>query len=459
MKKLAIFLSSALVLTACGGGSNNQTVSPIGSPNDQIDCNDQTQVNQSWYDFLTNNYLWPDELKSDINPADYSSTAAFLNAFRSDNDEYSFVLPTEQWQARTQGNVFGYGMSLDYSEANDYIRVIFVFKDSGAELGGLARGSRITEIGDNSASDIISWAKSGDARFNQVFGPDTEGHQINIKWLSPNDTEHTASITKGSINANTVMATTSIDTNIGKVGYLSFQHGFNQPSAKELDVAFTTLRQANVSELILDLRYNGGGRVDISGRLAAYIAGQQTKDQVYLNYIYNNTVQQSIIGEYGQDALVRRFDDASLFDPELGASNFATIYNNALNLNRVVILTSAATCSASELVINGLAPYIDVVTIGSTTCGKPAGMVPTPMCDETMVALNFQTTNADNFGDYFQGIAPNCTVSDETVKDDWASLNDTAYATAISYLEQGSCPVTAASQGYRPLQSTQGLAY
>src|SRR5690606_14565545 len=134
----------------------------------------------------------------------------------------------------------------------------------------------------------------------------------------------------------------------------------------------------------------------------------------------------------------------------------------ALNLDRVMVLTTASSCSSSELVINSLAPFIEVVQIGAPTCGKPVGQQPALLGDYVLFAINFQTVNSLDQGDYFDGLSPHCAVAD-MIKGDWGVASDPLYAEAINFIANGSCstvgvaamaastPIAVKAEAKRPL--------
>ncbi|WP_111978838.1 S41 family peptidase [Algibacillus agarilyticus] len=436
-------------LASCGGSNSNAV---IDDP--QIDGNQclQPDRNQAWFEFLQKNYLWNEDLPATIDANAYASTSALLADLKSPQDRFSFVIDTAQWNNISSGFAFGYGMRLDLNESDDYVRIVYVFKNSGAANAGLTRGSRLTEINGVSAAQLKQWAISGDSRYSETLGPDIQGYQIPITWLTPDDTEQTGTLVKGTLSTNTVMANQVLTTNVGKTGYLSFQSGFIEPSGAELDTAFALFTEQGVDELVLDLRYNSGGRVDVAARLVAYIAGDESHDKTFVNYVYNDIVTNQIIADGSAEHLTFKLN-SSLDQGNLpNAIPYTQMRNNALNLNRVVVLTTAETCSASELVINSLKPFVDVHTIGSATCGKPVGMIPADLCGETMLSINFSTTNANGEADYFNGITPTCQVNNQTVKGDWGE-NDVNLNAAINYLETGTCPVSAASEPQRISQN------
>jgi hypothetical protein len=183
-----------------------------------------------------------------------------------------------------------------------------------------------------------------------------------------------------------------------------------------LATAFNNFRAAGARDVILDLRYNGGGRISTATLLASLVAGSAYNGQVFTNLIFNAK-------NAAQNTSYKLASQTTGFD-------------------RVVVLTGARTCSASELVVNGLKPYVQVVTVGGQTCGKPFGFVPVTSCSSTFSAVNFESFNANGEGSYYNGIAATCPATDDFN----GQLGDPAEAltaVASSYLQNGLCPAVA----------------
>lgn len=224
------------------------------------------------------------------------------------------------------------------------------------------------------------------------------------------------SLTKSVLSENPVHLQTVITEGAHQIGYLMY-NGFYPNYEAELNNAFAAFQSQGITELVLDLRYNGGGSIQTATRLASMITGQ-FPNQVFAKEQWNAKVE----------------DFYSANTPANLYNLFATTINtnaaiNSLNLNKVYILTSAATASASELVINGLEPYINVVQIGDVTVGKNVGSItlydsPTFAKKEVsakhryaMQPLVLKIVNKAGFGDYINGLQP-----DELLKENLGNL-------------------------------------
>jgi hypothetical protein len=257
---------------------------------------------------------------------------------------------------------------------------------------------------------------------------------------------------------------TTITTSSGPVGYMLFNdHIATAESA--LISAVNTLKAANITDLVLDIRYNGGGYVDIASELAFMIAGNaptagKTFEQIVFNAKHPST------DPFTGDALAPiPFHTVTQGFSVAGGSSLPT-----LNLSRVFVLTGAGTCSASESIINSLRGVgVQVIQVGSTTCGKPYGFFPQDNCGTTYFSIEFKGVNAVGFGEYSDGFSPSNTLGAAgtlvpgcSVADDFSHAlgdpNEARFAAALGYRTGSSCP--APPSGFAPssLKSSVQLA-
>lgn len=223
-------------------------------------------------------------------------------------------------------------------------------------------------------------------------------------------------LTKTPFSENPVHLVQTYTIDGHKIGYLAY-HAFYGMYDAELNNAFTQLMSENITDLVLDLRYNSGGLISSATRLASMITGQFT-GEIFAKEQWNNKLE----GYYqaiAPESLINTFTDK--------LQNGTTI--SSLRLNRLYILTSATTASASELLINGLKPYIHIIQIGDVTLGKNVGSVTlydsynfgsrdkNPKHRYAMQPIVLKTVNKDGFGDYGQGLYP-----DILMKEDYGNL-------------------------------------
>lgn len=310
---------------------------------------------------------------------------------------------------------------------NNGVEFGLYYKNSGNEVVGVVR--YILPNSDASTKDIqrgdIFYAVDGEVLYQNRSNPqDNNLDKLSALSYTLNLADYDAgnftpnglsvSLNKTVLSENPVYISSVIESGSHKIGYLMY-NGFYPNYESVLNDAFGNLKSQNITELVLDLRYNGGGSVETATRLASMITGQFT-GQVFAKEQWNAKVEEY----YNANNPARLYD---LFTNRINTNSAI----NSLNLNKVYILTSAATASASELVINGLEPYIDVVQIGDVTVGKNVGSVtlydsPTFSKKDVnakhryaMQPLVLKIVNKTGFGDYVNGLIPDGAVLKENL--------------------------------------------
>lgn len=362
-------------------------------------------------------YYWYQHLPAGVNPASYNSPEQYLEAvrYRPIDNTYSFITTAAASDAFYSDSQFiGYGFG-NQTTATE-IRVLQVYDDSPASEAGLLRGDRIVTVNGQSVAQLVANGTIGSA-----FGLTEVGVVSTIEWETQSGERRTARMVKRLVTIPTVSLTRVVDVDGRRVGYFMFRN-FVQPSFAALDDAFAALKAAGATELVLDLRYNGGGQIDVAVHLASLIGGSRTSGQVMLNYVHN-------------DKLAPIRDRITRFNNP----------TSALSLNRVFVLTTRASASASELVINSLRPFMPVTVIGDTTFGKPVGQYGLRFCEKILYPVAFSIKNANNQGDFFDGIPADCEASDDYTH----QLGDTAeasFAEAIHFIRTGTCSARATTE-------------
>ncbi|WP_198679567.1 S41 family peptidase [Aliidiomarina minuta] len=389
-----------------------------------------SQQNRLLISELERDYLWNNELPSNINPDDYAGIRELLSAVTPDQDTFSFIMSRQEYEdIYINASFVGLGFGSLYNTDENVVQVRYVYDDSPADNVGLTRGSRLTQIGERSTEEWFQLVEAGQASWDDAFGPSQEGFELYLEWERVDGTPDDAYLLKQEVDTNTIMAVERFQVADKDIGYFVFDSFINRAAA-DINSAFDQMM--GVDELVIDLRYNSGGLIRIANQIASQTSWQQVENETFVTYQFNDNYQ----------------DESTLFN--LGAGI------ETLDLDRVVVLTTGASCSASELIVNGLRPFVDVFTVGTTTCGKPVGQYPTEICDDVLFAVNFQSVNADGFGDYFGGLAPTCPATD-TVTTDWGDPADPLLAEAFHYLENGQCSATAEQQGQETLLMQRSL--
>jgi carboxyl-terminal processing protease len=416
-------------------------------------------------------YLWRDEVPR-VDPNEprfggsntYAALDSYFDALRSPQltdsgarrDRFSFTYPTEEWKKVADSGIqAGYG--IEWTQASSTpprrIRIAYVEAGSTADLAGLTRGDELVSVNGTSA-DVASDTGVDALNAGMYPAPGTTHGFV----FRRGDTTLSRSLIGAEIARNPVPLARVLTGGGGvRTGYLVF-HDHNVPSEQLLINAFTDFRAQGVTELVLDLRYNGGGYLFIASELATMIAGStRTAGQTFESLRYN----------------ARRSADNAV--TPFYATSCHLVNNRCtreqplpmLALSRVYVLAQAGTCSASEALINGLRGVnVDVVLIGGTTCGKPYGFTAKDNCGISYFPTEFVGVNAKGFGDYSDGFVPGsgptarfvpgCTVADDLGR----ALGDTQeamLAAALNHAATGQCPIsTGVSASARAQSSAAG---
>lgn len=318
----------------------------------------------------------------------------------------------------TRNNGMEFGL-FRFSEADTdlYGYVRYVLPNTDAQNKGIQRGDLFNAV--NGTQLTVSNWKS-------LIGADS--YTINLANYNDNGTPTIAddtveptgesiSLTKAPYTENPILVHNVLTVENHKIGYLMYNGftGTNQFDS-ELNSVFGNFQAENITDLVLDLRYNGGGSVNTAIWLSSMITGQFTGDTFFTEE-YNSDLQAQILAS-DPDFIINPFTDEMIKFNNDGEVVFQQTINH-LNLNKVYILTTGSTASASELVINGLRPYIDVVQIGTTTVGKYQASITVydspdfgredanPNHNYAIQPLIYKSLNASGFTDYDSGLEPN----------------------------------------------------
>jgi carboxyl-terminal processing protease len=410
---------------------------------------------RSWNNDL---YLWFSEVR-DQDPAGFASDAAYFDVLKTTattasgkpKDRFHFTYPTAAWEALSQSGVApGYGMTLVVIAASPPREVILAYTAPGSPAAiapaSLARGAKILNV---DGVDLVNASDQTSVNtLNAGLSPKTSGESHTFSVLDAGAaTARTVTLTSGNITETPVQNVQVIPTAAGDaVGYILFNDHI-ATAESELVAAVTQLKSAGVHDLVLDIRYNGGGYLDIASELAYMIAGPAlTAGKTFELTQFNS--KHPAVNPVTRAAI----KPLAFHTTTQGFSGTAGQALPALNLPRVYVITGAGTCSASESIINSLEGVsVQVIQIGSTTCGKPYGFYPADNCAVTYFSIQFQGVNAKNFGNYPAGFTPANTVATDgvslpgcSVADDFAHpLGDPAegrLASALGFRANGVCP-------------------
>ena len=409
MRKYRIYAPMIVVLAlfaACkkdkGGGST--------PPPAAID-----KIKDTTIEYARDIYLWYNQIPASFNAQTYSDPDKIMSAIRAYSkeagftsavDRWSFAMKQAEWDNTSSGVSGDFGLGVFFKAEGD-LRVKSVEKSSPAGVKGIRRGWKITKI--NGSSNITT----GNADFiiQNVFNSSSSS----FTFQKPDGSTVDVSLTSATYQENPIYLDSVYTVNGKKVGYLVFNSFLGDTTAiyNEFNRIFNKFSTAGVTELAVDLRYNGGGYVSVQEKLANYIVNSSANGSVMMRQQFN--------------------DKYSSWDEVM---NFSKL--GSLNVNKVFFIVSNSTASASELLINNLKPYMDVKLVGpGATYGKPVGFFPIPVGDWYIFPVSFRSTNKDGSGNYFGGIAVDSQQPDGLDKD-WGDITETAFGSIVKYLNTGS---------------------
>ena len=459
IKKNILALCITLLLTSCGGGSssnNSETKNDTPSQNitissfQNIEANDaepfalatteeinetqyfrvispktckQENKNRFIYQVMHDSYLWANDVPElDYADVQYDTSEKILTALKSPNDKFSFILDAQTAQSffeEGKNDDFGMGLTIEAIDATSYVLIVtYIYPNSPADTAGLKRGDIIKLVEGKSITQDS---------FDEIVNILDNQKTVSFTFLAQDNSTSSKSITKKSYLIETVLYhNVFANTDESKiVGYMVFQD-FIESANKDINAVFKTFKEVNVNELILDLRYNGGGAITVANHLSSLIGGTNVSENVFNHVKFNDKYS--------------KYNDTSYFE---------AFNENALNLNRVFVITTPSTCSSSELVISALkasANNVEVIQIGDTTCGKPYGFAGAgTFCDKALFAINIESQNGDGIGNYVNGLSPTCKTEDNYHKD-FGDTSENSLSEALNYISTGQCTTKTTKQ-------------
>ena len=392
--------------------------------NDDVAPTANLEVQDFIWKGLNQYYLWQADVPnlSDTRFANQAALNSFLSGYPEPETLFDALLVNEsidrfswivddylelegQLQGTTKNNGVEFGLSYMPGSTTDIFGYVkYIIPNSDASTKTIKRGDFFTAV--NGTKMTLS-------NYNSLLFGSNENYTLNLADYNGTTivgNGKSVSLTKTVLTENPILVNKVFTSGSHKIGYLMYNAFYGDFDVK-LNDAFGELKTAGVTDLVLDLRYNGGGSILSATRLASMITGQFT-GKVFAKQQWNPKIN-SFLETNRPDQLYNYFTD------KIGSTPI-----NSLNMTKVYILTANGTASASELVINGLKPYINVVQIGDVTVGKNVGSVtlydsPTfedvnrnPNHKYAMQPITFKIVNSVGFGDYFSGLQPNFTLKE-----------------------------------------------
>ena len=450
----------SFLLMACGGGGDSSSPPPPAPPIADNDNSDDTgdadacgvpaqidfveAVTDSWY-------LWYDEM-ADVDKAGYESAQAYLDArlepLSDDGRDRGFsymTTITEDETSISSGAYIGFGFRSSSSSTGLFI--IDVFESGPAWAAGVRRGMELIAVDTGNGFETLEQLSEREATSEEIFGPSEVGVVRDFRFRQ-NGTEVEFSIAKDELEPPALAGEPLLieRSGLSPVGYLHLRQFIDAALTPEdgfssLTDATTLFKEASVTDLIIDLRYNGGGLLSVADTMMDLLAGLTATGEPSFKIQVNDQHP-----EFNDDE-----DNWGLFDELL--ETFSPI--------RIAFITSRSTASASELIINGLDPHIEVVMVGGNTFGKQVGQGRWDMhegvegleredCDVALRLTAFEIVNGENEGGYHQvglegtGRFTLCAAEDD-IFNAFGDPQEASVATALDWLGTGSCPSSASA--------------
>ncbi|MBC7399560.1 MAG: hypothetical protein H7289_06420 [Mucilaginibacter sp.] len=375
-----------------------------------------------------------------INPA--TGLPFEYSASSPGHSKYSFI---DEGQVSTQlnGTNSNFGFAPFYNDVND-LRIKYVYPGSPADLAGVKRGYKILTINGNSS---LSYDNGG-ANTQFVVKAYTSTGSIVMKLQKPDQSTVDVTLNAASYTTNPVLTYKTINTGNGKiVGYLVFNSFTSDANADpKLDAAFNYFQTQGITELVVDLRYNGGGFTSTAEYLSNLIVPATKSGSTMYSYYFNdilvNNKETLLANQVRRDPKTNGLYNYGQFDYTVAGNTVKFAKKGSLNLSRVFFIVAGGTASASELTINNLRPHLDVQLIGGTTYGKPVGFFDIDINKYQMYIAEFETKNSLGQGGYYTGMTPGSAtypgIKDfDDVTKDFGDTTEVLLHHAISYVKKG----------------------
>ncbi len=379
------------------------------------------------WDVITDVYLWADEVDETLFPTDETDPEGFFYSILNEKDEFSWIVDNYQALINSFNNIsLSTGISPDFrlwDTGNVIVIVEYVSKGSPADLAGIERGEIITDINGTTITinNYIDLFYSENVVLE--FADYLDGNLV----MNGKEVALTALV----IEENPVLHHEIINyegAEIGYIVYTGFSAGENEKWVDSLDNVFMDFKTKGISELIFDIRYNSGGRVSVATHIASVVSPANVigNKNIFVKYQWNDVYQEYFKQEYGEDSeyLVVFFKD----NPSVN-----------LDLTDIYFLTSGNSASASELIIIGLDPYMNVSQIGENTVGKFYGSITLPDTEEparhswAVQPLVFKFANHLDFSDFNNGLEPDFFVKDNVLEmKQFGDITDPILARALA---------------------------
>ena len=439
-----ILATLSLLLSACGGGSSPPTtggITPTPTPTPSSTCSLRSR--QEWAAAqLREFYLFPETLPATLDPAPYTSVSTYIDALtataRGQGRDRFFTYITsiaEENAFFNSGQTAAFGIRLQTDSVARRVFVADAYENAPAFAAGLDRGTEILAIG-TSAADLRSVdaiiAAEGAAGISAAFGPSTVGVTRSVR-ITDASGNRVVAMSKADFAIQPISPRfgSRIITEGGKrIGYVNLRT-FISTADPQLREAFAGFKAQGVTQIIVDFRYNGGGLVSIAELMGDLLGDNRLAFDVF---------------------------SITAFRPEKSSNNSTKLFSRqaqSVAPIRIAFIGTAASASASELVINSFTPYLGTASglIGANTFGKPVGQIARDQvaCDDRLRVVAFATQNSARRGEYYNGLASEVAAScraDDALSSPMGDPAEASTRAALDFLAGKACtPISSDARG------------
>ena len=456
ISRFPLMVSLVAALASCGGGGSTSSAPPVSVTPAPTPGSSPTPTpttasagcslseRKAWaLDQLQEWYLFPESLDTTVNPASFSTVNAYIDALVAparalSRDRFFTHLASisEENAFFNSGSSAGFGIRLTYDTTARRVFVVEAFEGAPALAAGIDRGTEIIAVGTSTSNlqTVDSLIQSGGTQaVVNALGPLTAGTTRALRVVT-NGVSQDLTVTKSDFSLTPVSSRYGVkilDNGGTKVGYINLRT-FIDTADPALRNAFATLKSQGITQVIVDVRYNGGGLVSIAE-------------------LFGDLMGSDKIGQVFSFTTFRASKSSNNDTDNFGAQS------QAIAATKIAFIGTTGTASASELVINAFTPYLhaNAALIGTNTFGKPVGQIALDKasCDDRLRPVAFRTENSAHQGDYYTGLATRMEATCSAGHDYTKQLGEPAEASvkvALDFLAGRSCNAIA-SGGQSPL--------